>query len=340
MFRYIIAALLAVFVLTTVAHTDPRRMGGLVPRPLPVGMPFMIPFCGNGGNDTDAYLMPQGAFRQELSVDSSKIIPFCGQGGDAATRYIGPVAAAGDDITPGGATCDGMDEALVADADELPWGDTTYYKVTRMQCQLTGGVDDTVDMTLYDDTVSVSALTCEITADGGTAVCSVHAEATLVAGSLLAIEAVPDDDNLSAADFSCALTVTLTDPGLEDYPQISNSNGWCSDSSYTTAALADEIPFGLEGVHYWIYAQYCQLLSATTTTPTLQWVMVDEVSRWNLRTQITASAGVLNSDIVRNDMEPIEVLPGSKLAMSVLAGGEDLTTDDYYCVLFATLDHY
>jgi hypothetical protein len=147
--------------------------------------------------------------RGPSSVDLGMVIPFCGQGGNAANRYIGPATGIGVDVTPANATCDGYDAAAVGDADEIPLGISIAYTVQGMACQLDSGTNDTVEMTLYDDTVEVPAITCIITAAGGIETCSVAATASIAAGSLLAIEADPDDDNLSAQDFYCLLFVSF-----------------------------------------------------------------------------------------------------------------------------------
>jgi len=111
----------------------------------------------------------------------------------------------------------------------------------------------------------------------------------------------------------------------------------CDAREGANAAAVELLPFGLAGAHLLLYQQYCELTSATLTTTTYQWLNVDQYQRRQLSTQMIAAAGVTESVMKRNDVHPVEVLPGSKLSMQVTAGGEDLTTDDYYCVLSGVL---
>ena len=160
------------------------------------------------------------------------VLPFCGQGGNAATHWIGPQTATGVDITPGNATCDGYDSGTnAAGADNVPLGMSFAYEIQAMFCQLDSGTDDTLIMTIYDDTVAAPIGDCAITAAGGIETCYAINKVSVAAGSLLAIESLPfpdasctaanvphdcctgsgagscADDNLSDQDFACWLFV-------------------------------------------------------------------------------------------------------------------------------------
>ena len=137
------------------------------------------------------------------------VIPFCGQGGASATnRFIGPAIALGEELVPGNTACDGKDAAAVGDADILPLGVDEAYIVRSMNCQLNSGTNDTVEMTLYDDTAATSA-TCTITAAGGIEGCMWAGAVSIAEGSLLAILVDNDDDDLSAQDLLCHLNVEI-----------------------------------------------------------------------------------------------------------------------------------
>jgi hypothetical protein len=112
----------------------------------------------------------------------------------------------------------------------------------------------------------------------------------------------------------------------------------CDGMDHAAVADAEFVPLGLAAAHYWIYAQYCQLTSATSSTSTTSYIMVDQIARRSTRVDFSAVAGTTVGGLKRADMTPIEVLPGKKLAIRVTAGGEDMTTDDWYCVAFAYMD--
>jgi len=162
--------------------------------------------CTVGGGTTTAICEYNGA----AWVPTTKLtmaIPFCGQGGNGANQWIGPQTGIGVDVTVGNATCDGYDANTAAGADAVPLTMSMAYTVRGMSCLLDSGTDDTVDMILYDDTAAVADVACVITAAGGIETCSVNATHAVGAGSLLAILADPDDDDLSAQDFYCMLFV-------------------------------------------------------------------------------------------------------------------------------------
>ena len=162
---------------------------------------FALPVLADTANPRG----PGGGGHRPEQHDPTLSLPFCGQGPNAGTNYVGPATGTGVDVTPGNATCDGYDNAGAAGADNIPLGMAVAYRVVGMACQITNAAgDDTVDMTLYDDTVAVSSVTCTITAAGGTETCTVMGtNATVFAGSLLAIEVDNDNDDMSADDVAC-----------------------------------------------------------------------------------------------------------------------------------------
>ena len=77
-----------------------------------------------------------------------------------------------------------------------------------MVCQLNSGTDDTVVMTVYDDTAATAA-TCTITAAGGVEKCNYRGGVLVAANSLLAILVDNDDDNLAAQDLYCEVEIEV-----------------------------------------------------------------------------------------------------------------------------------
>lgn len=142
-------------------------------------------------------------------------IPFCGQGANATDNFLGPATTEAQDLTVGGATCDGLDAGTAAGADNIPWGSLQGpYTVVGLYCQMTDtGTNDTVTFTLMDDTVAVSGVSCTTAAlDGAgvnTCVASrIDTESAVVgAGSLLAIRQTRSEtggaDDLSLSDAKC-----------------------------------------------------------------------------------------------------------------------------------------
>ncbi len=137
------------------------------------------------------------------------VLEFCGQGGNAANRFLGPARAIGQELIKGNATCNGFDAATAAGADEIPWTDFGLnYTVTGMYCATDGGVNDTVDMTLYDDAASTN-IACTITLGGGIADCSDDEveQAAIAGASHMAVLVDPDEDDLSAVPFMCRVFI-------------------------------------------------------------------------------------------------------------------------------------
>ena len=144
-----------------------------------------------------------------MNLNLPMVIPFCGQGGGASTdRYIGPAISLGLALDASSAACDGLDESTVGAADEIPLGLTEAYVVQGMFCELNSGTDDTVVMTLYDDTAA-TVVSCTITAAGGIETCFTNLDAAVAASSLLAILVDNDDDDLSAQDLFCHVFIDL-----------------------------------------------------------------------------------------------------------------------------------
>ncbi len=139
------------------------------------------------------------------------ILEFCGQGGNAVNWFLGPARAIGQELIKDNAACNGFDADTAAGADEIPWTDFGLsYTVRGMYCTTDGGVNDTVDMVLYDDEAS-TGVTCTITSGGGIADCSDdEVEQPAVAGaSLMAVLADPDDDDLSAVNYKCMVPIAF-----------------------------------------------------------------------------------------------------------------------------------
>ena len=144
-------------------------------------------------------------------LDKTIILEFCGQGGNATNRFLGPARAIGQELIKGNAACHGFDAATAEGADEIPWTDFALnYTARGMYCTTDGGVNDTVDMVLYDDTASTN-IACTITSGGGIADCSDdEVERVPVAGSSrMTVLADPDDDDLSAVNYMCRVFIEL-----------------------------------------------------------------------------------------------------------------------------------
>jgi hypothetical protein len=146
---------------------------------------------------------------------------FCGQGAAAgATVYLQPNLSRGstaEDIYPGSTACDAKDFATDAGANERPLAGATGssagilrpYTVTGLICQVVGGTDDAITMTLMDDTVSTT-VTLNMTIAGGQALGKFEGKVAIGGGSRLSVEANADDDDLSAADYFCTLFVSFS----------------------------------------------------------------------------------------------------------------------------------
>lgn len=150
-------------------------------------------------------------------------IRFCGNGNDGSTaHYMGPVPYDDTeaDLMTGGAGCDALDDATIGNVDAA-WPispNLAFYPVSMVCsgiCTGASAANDTITLTLYDDTVAVSDMACSFTFAGDATAnqCTVTDESpTLVAaGSLLAIGVAGTDDVCDDAgdDFECYLYVTF-----------------------------------------------------------------------------------------------------------------------------------
>lgn len=141
---------------------------------------------------------------------NSFTIRFCGQGPNATTEtFISPeTGAEAGDYQPGGTNCDGQDDTTIGNADEVPLGMTSAWRLDYMYCQMSdGGTDDVVTFQFYDDTSAVAAIVCTDTLSGsGNVNCTDVATkaVTIAAASVVAIGIVADtNDNCSACDVFC-----------------------------------------------------------------------------------------------------------------------------------------
>jgi hypothetical protein len=132
---------------------------------------------------------------------------FCGNGAAAgATVWLPPPTTLGLDLIPGGAGCDGRQSVVSADdTDEIPYDIRRPFTATGMICQVRGGVDDTVIITLMLN-ASASALTCTLNITAGPqGLCRSEEKVAIGGGQRWALEMDADDDDLSAADYLCTV---------------------------------------------------------------------------------------------------------------------------------------
>ena len=112
----------------------------------------------------------------------------------------------------GGATCNGLENTTVGDAD-LPLDEFRGYRVSGMMCQISDvAASEDTTFTFYDDEVA-TALTCMIDQSNSETSCAtdmgkVDQQALVAANSDVAVEAANDTDDESAEDFRCIVYIS------------------------------------------------------------------------------------------------------------------------------------
>ena len=213
MYKYILLLLSAAFILGASAYA--RLITGSMNGAVTVGGTSVTSMTlqTDGTGDGELTIPGLSIDADETTFQMMETIVFCGQGGNSADRFLGPSTARGMEAVAGNAACDALDSDTAANADDIPWTNFQKgYTVNGMYCYVaTGGTDDTITFTLYDDTVATD-ISCSIALDGSFKNCSddeaEREDITSASKMAVMVDATAADEDLSDVDFHCSVFIS------------------------------------------------------------------------------------------------------------------------------------